>query len=196
MEHRRGSFHPPSEALPPIQDTLSIRGMRPSVKETHTAALRRGKFPSTQEIHPSVKETHTAVPWRGKSLSIQETRPSAKETLTAASRRGSFHPIRKTRPPARETRTAVPPSGDPCLTQEMEAFCAGNNHDHDLGRSSRSHCRGAGPVATPGSERDTVLAITYVLVVFSILFQGLTVGPLARRFLGDGHAVGMSTNVK
>lgn len=48
----------------------------------------------------------------------------------------------------------------------------------------------------PGSERDTVLAITYVLVVFSILFQGLTVGPLARRFLGDGHAVGMSTNVK
>ena len=32
-----------------------------------------------------------------------------------------------------------------------------------------------------GDERDTFLVMTYVIVVFSILAQGLTVGPLARR---------------
>jgi CPA1 family monovalent cation:H+ antiporter len=32
-------------------------------------------------------------------------------------------------------------------------------------------------------ERDVVLVITYVVVVFSILVQGLTIGPLARRWL-------------
>jgi CPA1 family monovalent cation:H+ antiporter len=32
-----------------------------------------------------------------------------------------------------------------------------------------------------GSERDTVLALTYCLVVFSILGQGLTVGHVVRR---------------
>ncbi len=31
-----------------------------------------------------------------------------------------------------------------------------------------------------GSERDIVVAITYVVVVFSIVVQGLTVGPLVR----------------
>lgn len=48
----------------------------------------------------------------------------------------------------------------------------------------------------PGPERDTVLATTYVLVVFSILFQGLTVGPLAKRLLGEGHAARVNTYVK
>ena len=33
----------------------------------------------------------------------------------------------------------------------------------------------------PGPERDTVLALTYSVVVFSILVQGLSIGPLARR---------------
>jgi CPA1 family monovalent cation:H+ antiporter len=33
------------------------------------------------------------------------------------------------------------------------------------------------------SERQVILVITYVVVVFSILVQGLTVGPMARRWL-------------
>jgi CPA1 family monovalent cation:H+ antiporter len=37
------------------------------------------------------------------------------------------------------------------------------------------------PRAMP--ERDLILAMTYVVVAFSILVQGLTVGPLARRWL-------------
>jgi CPA1 family monovalent cation:H+ antiporter len=36
-------------------------------------------------------------------------------------------------------------------------------------------------VALP--QRDVILVITYVVVVFSILVQGLTIGPLARRWL-------------
>jgi CPA1 family monovalent cation:H+ antiporter len=36
-------------------------------------------------------------------------------------------------------------------------------------------------VAVP--DRDVILVITYVVVVFSILVQGLTIGPLARRWL-------------
>lgn len=32
-------------------------------------------------------------------------------------------------------------------------------------------------------ERDLILAVTYVLVIFSILVQGLTIGPLLRRLL-------------
>lgn len=37
-------------------------------------------------------------------------------------------------------------------------------------------------VAMPG--RDVIVAITYVVVVFSILVQGLTIGPLTRRWIG------------
>jgi CPA1 family monovalent cation:H+ antiporter len=37
------------------------------------------------------------------------------------------------------------------------------------------------PRAMP--EREVILAMTYVVVAFSILVQGLTVGPLARRWL-------------
>jgi CPA1 family monovalent cation:H+ antiporter len=37
------------------------------------------------------------------------------------------------------------------------------------------------PRAMP--ERDVILAMTYVVVVFSVLVQGLTIGPLARRWL-------------
>jgi CPA1 family monovalent cation:H+ antiporter len=32
-------------------------------------------------------------------------------------------------------------------------------------------------------EREVVLVMTYVVVIFSILIQGLTIGPLARRWL-------------
>lgn len=35
----------------------------------------------------------------------------------------------------------------------------------------------------PVSERDTLLAMTYVVVVFSILVQGLTLGPLVKRWM-------------
>lgn len=38
-----------------------------------------------------------------------------------------------------------------------------------------------------GDERDLIVGATYVIVVFSILVQGLTVGPLARRIPADGH---------
>ena len=32
-----------------------------------------------------------------------------------------------------------------------------------------------------GPERDAIVAVTYVVVAFSIVVQGLTVGPLVRR---------------
>jgi CPA1 family monovalent cation:H+ antiporter len=37
----------------------------------------------------------------------------------------------------------------------------------------------------PVVERDALIALTYVVVVFSILVQGLTVGRLTRRWLGS-----------
>lgn len=37
----------------------------------------------------------------------------------------------------------------------------------------------------PVVERDAILAMTYVVVVFSILVQGLTIGPLAKRWMGQ-----------
>jgi CPA1 family monovalent cation:H+ antiporter len=36
--------------------------------------------------------------------------------------------------------------------------------------------------AVPG--RELILVVTYVVVVFSVLVQGLTLGPVARRWLG------------
>jgi CPA1 family monovalent cation:H+ antiporter len=36
----------------------------------------------------------------------------------------------------------------------------------------------------PFAERDAIVVMTYVVVVFSILVQGLTVGPLAKRWFG------------
>ncbi|WP_165073757.1 cation:proton antiporter [Paludisphaera rhizosphaerae] len=42
---------------------------------------------------------------------------------------------------------------------------------------------GASPYAVPG--RDVILVITYVVVIFSILVQGLTVGPLTQRWLSE-----------
>jgi CPA1 family monovalent cation:H+ antiporter len=36
----------------------------------------------------------------------------------------------------------------------------------------------------PVGERDVLVAMTYVVVVFSILVQGMTIGPLTRRWLG------------
>jgi NhaP-type Na+/H+ or K+/H+ antiporter len=38
-------------------------------------------------------------------------------------------------------------------------------------------------VGQPVGERDALVALTYVVVVFSILVQGLTVGPFTRRWL-------------
>lgn len=38
----------------------------------------------------------------------------------------------------------------------------------------------------PGTERDTLLTVTYVVVVFSILAQGLTVGSLVKRLTLSG----------
>ena len=35
----------------------------------------------------------------------------------------------------------------------------------------------------PGPERDALIAVTYTVMVFSILVQGLTVGPLIRKFV-------------
>ncbi len=35
----------------------------------------------------------------------------------------------------------------------------------------------------PGPERDTLIAVTYTIMAFSILVQGLTVGPLIKRFV-------------
>ena len=41
-----------------------------------------------------------------------------------------------------------------------------------------------------GPERDTILTLTYSVVVFSILVQGLTIGALARRLGLVGPAAG------
>lgn len=38
-----------------------------------------------------------------------------------------------------------------------------------------------------GSERDLILTVTYTVVVFSILVQGLTIGPLVRSVTGQAH---------
>ena len=35
----------------------------------------------------------------------------------------------------------------------------------------------------PEMERELFLTITYIIVVFSIIGQGLTIGPLVRRFI-------------
>ncbi len=40
-----------------------------------------------------------------------------------------------------------------------------------------------------GPERDTVLALTYCVVVFSILVQGLSIGGVTRRALGTPAAM-------
>jgi Na+:H+ antiporter len=37
----------------------------------------------------------------------------------------------------------------------------------------------------PGAERDAILTVTYVVVVFSIVVQGLTVGPLVSRLMSE-----------
>jgi len=37
----------------------------------------------------------------------------------------------------------------------------------------------------PGPARDVILTVTYLLVVFSILVQGLTIGPFVRRLLAS-----------
>ena len=37
----------------------------------------------------------------------------------------------------------------------------------------------------PGKWRDLILGVTYVVVIFSITVQGLTIGPLVRRSAAD-----------
>ena len=39
-------------------------------------------------------------------------------------------------------------------------------------------------LAMPGEQKALFLTVTYVVVVFSIIVQGLTVGPLARKLIG------------
>jgi monovalent cation:H+ antiporter, CPA1 family len=39
-----------------------------------------------------------------------------------------------------------------------------------------------------GPQRDIILAVTYAIVVFSIIVQGLTVGPLVNRVVREEHA--------
>jgi CPA1 family monovalent cation:H+ antiporter len=39
-----------------------------------------------------------------------------------------------------------------------------------------------------GSERNLLVAVTYVAVAFSIIVQGLTVGPVTRRLFARGGA--------
>ena len=59
--------------------------------------------------------------------------------------------------------------------------------------------RGVAGEAVP--ERDLILVVTYVVVVFSVLVQGLTIGPLTRRWLAGAarpggekaHAPGVSS---
>ena len=59
--------------------------------------------------------------------------------------------------------------------------------------------RGVAGEAVP--ERDVILVVTYVVVVFSVLVQGLTIGPLTRRWLAGAarpggekaHAPGVSS---
>ncbi len=38
----------------------------------------------------------------------------------------------------------------------------------------------------PGPQRDVFLVMTYVMVIFSLTIQGLTIGPLAKRLSGPG----------
>jgi CPA1 family monovalent cation:H+ antiporter len=40
----------------------------------------------------------------------------------------------------------------------------------------------------PQMERDLLLTITDVIVVFSIIIQGLTIGPLVRKVLTDSKS--------
>lgn len=40
----------------------------------------------------------------------------------------------------------------------------------------------------PGAQRDLLLAMTYAVVVFSILVQGTTIKPMVQRLLGTGRA--------
>ena len=67
--------------------------------------------------------------------------------------------------------------------------------DPDLGRLARRHLGRPGTVAyqttrpvIPVPKRDVILATTYVVVVFSILVQGLTVGPMTRRWVRRASA--------
>lgn len=39
-------------------------------------------------------------------------------------------------------------------------------------------------LAMPGENKELFLTVTYAVVVFSIIVQGLTVGPLARKLIG------------
>jgi CPA1 family monovalent cation:H+ antiporter len=38
-----------------------------------------------------------------------------------------------------------------------------------------------------GPARDPILTVTYIVVVFSVLVQGLTLGPMVRRFAARSH---------
>ena len=47
-----------------------------------------------------------------------------------------------------------------------------------------------------GPQRDLILTITYVVVAFSIIVQGLTVAPVVRRLVAADEAVGTGARTK
>jgi len=63
----------------------------------------------------------------------------------------------------------------------MAEVHARHGFHHDLGRLARRYFRGAGTLFAAGKEREIVLALTYIIVIFSILVQGLTVERMVRR---------------
>ena len=54
-----------------------------------------------------------------------------------------------------------------------------------LGRSARRHLGRLGLGLTIWPARDTVLGLTYCVVAFSILVQGLTIGWVPRKAIGQ-----------
>ena len=46
----------------------------------------------------------------------------------------------------------------------------------------------------PGHERDTLIAVTYIIMAFSILVQGLTVGPLIRKFVTENRRLKLASS--
>lgn len=46
----------------------------------------------------------------------------------------------------------------------------------------------------PGPERDSLIAVTYTIMAFSILVQGLTVGPLIRKFVTENQRLRLASS--
>ena len=46
----------------------------------------------------------------------------------------------------------------------------------------------------PGPERDSLITVTYIIMAFSILVQGLTVGPLIRKFVTENRRLRLTSS--